>query len=80
MHFLVMHQLQGMIDGSIPQPVSHIVVSYGMQQPNPVHGLWIPVDQKVRAWILATVSKDTLTEIIDLTHSYHIRLWQRLES
>lgn len=35
MSFLVMHQLQGMIDGSIPQPVSHIVVSYGMQQPNP---------------------------------------------
>jgi len=76
--FFVVHQLKGMIDGSIPIPTEHIIVSPGTQQPNPIYSWWIRVNQLVYAWLFATISKDNLVKVHDLKCCLDI--WHRLES
>lgn len=58
--FLVMPKLEGMLDGSIRHPSALIILSSGIQESNPAYSLWVRVDQLVRAWLFATLSKDTL--------------------
>ena len=67
-----MHQLFGMLDGSMPQSTSHVLGSLGTPQPNPVYGYWLRVDQLIRVWLFATISKDTLSEVRDLRHSIQV--------
>lgn len=40
--------------------------------------MWVCVDWLIRAWIFATLSKDTLTDVRDLPHSLFV--WSYLES
>jgi len=47
--FMIIHQLFGMLEGSNPQPTSHLLGSLGTPQPNPIYGYWLQVDQLIRA-------------------------------
>jgi len=76
--FMIMHQLQSMLDGSLPLPPSLVPSSYGMTNPNSGYGYRLRVGQLVRAWLFATISKETLSEVCDISHSLHV--WQHLES
>ena len=66
--FLVMHQLHGFIDGTITQPASHFFVSSEMPQLKPAFTLWIRLDQLIRAWLCATITKEHMIEVRDLQH------------
>jgi len=58
-----MHQLQGMLDGAILQPLSTTLVALGIHQPNLVYSYWLRFDQLILVWIFAIISKDTLCEV-----------------
>ena len=68
--FLVMHQLHGFVDGLVSQPPIFVVLSSGLQQPNPGYATWLHLDQLIRAWLFATVSKDLLTKVRDLLYCF----------
>jgi len=67
-----MYQLQGMLDGSVAQPSTHVLTAQGTSLLNPAYSYWLRVDQLIRAWLFATVSKDTLSEVHDLQHSAQV--------
>jgi len=64
-----MHQLQCMLDASISQPPSHLPLLSGLSQPNLEYAYWLRVNQLIRAWLSAIISRDMLSEVCDLTHS-----------
>ena len=72
-----MHQLSGIIDGTMPTPSPIFTYMHGLQQPNPGYHYWVRVDQLVRSWIFAIISKNLLCEVHDLVHASDI--WKRLE-
>jgi len=57
--------LHGMLDGSITSPLPHVPTIHSASQPNPGYVYWLRVGQLVRAWLFATISKDTLSEVCD---------------
>jgi len=72
--FVIIHPLQGMLDSTIMQPVSNVLIAPGAQQPNPVYSYWLHADQLIYAWIFAMISKDTLCEACNISHTlptYH---------
>lgn len=75
---LIMHQLQGFIDGSLPQPAPYIIDFNGIQRPNPQHATWIRLDQYIRSWIYATLSRGLLTEVHTIVHASQI--WSQLSA
>lgn len=60
--FLISHQLMGFVDVSSPAPSPFVTDQFGVQQHNPAYGLWIRYDLVIRSWLLATLSRDNLTE------------------
>ena len=72
-----MHQLHGMFDRSITPPLPHVLTVHGASQQCPSNAYWLRVDQLVRPWLFAKISKDTPSEVFDLTHSIYV--WQQLE-
>ncbi|XP_074302516.1 uncharacterized protein LOC141634121 isoform X2 [Silene latifolia] len=75
--FLVSHGLLGMIDGSIPIPSTYTFDVNHNQVINPEYSYWLKLDQTVRSWIFATLSRDTLVEVHDVRFSASI--WERLQ-
>ena len=71
--FVIMHQLQGMLDGTVTQPQSTVFVALGIIRPNPAYSYWIQVDQLLRAWIFATISKEKLCEVRNIP--YALPIW-----
>jgi len=67
--FAIMHQIRGMIDGTIPQSSSTILVTPGVYRPNPASFYWIRVDQLIRACIFATIFKETLCEVRNIPYA-----------
>jgi len=66
-----MHQLPGILDGTVIQPPSTILVAPDVGQHN---STW--VDQPIWAWIFATISKETLCEVHNISHG--LPIWQYL--
>ena len=65
--FDIMHQLPGILDGTVIQPPSTILVAPDVGQHN---STW--VDQPIWAWIFATISKETLCEVHNISHALPI--------
>ena len=74
-----MHQLQGFLDGAMPQPNPFVLLANGVKSHNPPSVLWLQIDQLVRAWIFAAIPKDSLTDIYELPHcraiGQHLESW-----
>ena len=73
-----MHQLYGFVDRTIIQPHQHVYTPPDLPQSNPAYTLCVRLDQLIRACLFATVLKNHLTEVRDLSHA--ITIWERLES
>ncbi|CAH9136427.1 unnamed protein product [Cuscuta epithymum] len=71
--FLVSHGLIGILDGSLSAPPALI-----RGATNPDYTYWLRIDQTVRSWLFATLSRDILIEVRDLHFSAPI--WERLET
>ncbi|CAH9068763.1 unnamed protein product [Cuscuta epithymum] len=66
--FLVSHSLLGILDGSIPAPLTT----------DHDYPYWLKIDQTIRSWLFATLARDILMEDYDLKFSHLI--WERLQS
>lgn len=75
---LVSHQLLGVVEGTLPIPSPTFVDDQGNTLSNPQFYEYLRLDQSVRSWIYATVSRDVLTDIHDLHTSSEV--WNRLKS
>ena len=73
-----MHEISGMLDGSLPQPTRHSFPYQGLSYLNPTYSYWLRIDQLIHAWLFATIFKDNLNKVRDLQHSFQV--WQCLES
>ena len=60
---LISHNLLGFVDGSIKPPSPFIYDYFGNQQPNPNYRSWLRVDQIVRSWSFATLSREVLVDV-----------------
>ncbi|CAH9140684.1 unnamed protein product [Cuscuta epithymum] len=67
-----------MIDGTIQVSPAYFIDVLNRQIPNPEFSLWLRLDQTIRSWLFATLSRDVLIDVRDLKHSFEI--WERLES
>ncbi|CAH9076538.1 unnamed protein product [Cuscuta epithymum] len=76
--FLVSQGLFGMLDGSIPVPLMYTVDFNNCQVPNTEYYHWLRVDQTIRSWLFATLTRDVLVDVHDLKHSFGI--WERLQT
>ncbi|CAH9130987.1 unnamed protein product [Cuscuta epithymum] len=76
--FLVSHALLGILDGSITAPTASVLDPTGRDIPNPEYSAWLRIDQTVRSWLFATLSRDMLVEVHDIRYSALI--WERLET
>jgi hypothetical protein len=60
--------LFGYLDGSTPKPEKSISSTYKdgkvVDLPNPVHAAWAIQDQQVLAYLLTSVSKEVLTQMV----------------
>ncbi|KAM3270617.1 hypothetical protein P3S67_028819 [Capsicum chacoense] len=71
---LLSHELMGFVDSSIPPPSPLLGDASGNPQPNPLYRSWIKIDQSVRSWLFATLSRDVLFDIHFLPTSRDIWL------
>ncbi|CAH9077267.1 unnamed protein product [Cuscuta europaea] len=76
--FLVSHGLLGIVDGSIPALPQLIFDNFTREVPNPEYHSWLRIDQIVRSWIFATLSRNILVEV--RTIHFSALIWQRLET
>ncbi|TMW88787.1 hypothetical protein EJD97_018085 [Solanum chilense] len=60
---LISHVLLKFVDGSFKPPSQFICDSFGNQQPNPNYRSWLRVNQSVRSWIFATLSREVLVDV-----------------
>ncbi|KAF3671634.1 hypothetical protein FXO37_07936 [Capsicum annuum] len=60
---LISHELMGFVDGSIPPPSPLLSDVSRNPQPNPLYRSWIKIDQSVRSWLFATLSRDVLLDV-----------------
>lgn len=67
-----------MLDGSITQSASTIMVAPRVSQPNLAYSYWLCVNQLIQARIFATISKDTLCEVQIISHT--LPIWKLLIS
>nr|XP_016501947.1 PREDICTED: uncharacterized protein LOC107820220 [Nicotiana tabacum]XP_016501948.1 PREDICTED: uncharacterized protein LOC107820220 [Nicotiana tabacum]XP_016501949.1 PREDICTED: uncharacterized protein LOC107820220 [Nicotiana tabacum]XP_016501950.1 PREDICTED: uncharacterized protein LOC107820220 [Nicotiana tabacum]XP_016501951.1 PREDICTED: uncharacterized protein LOC107820220 [Nicotiana tabacum] len=74
---LLSRELLGFVDGSIPLPHLFICDGSGTQQPNPLYRSWVKVDQNVRSWLFATLSREVLMDVHLLPTSHDI--WNSLQ-
>ena len=78
-HILCHHASASWHDyGSHTSPSSTILVAPSVSQPTPMYACWLWVDQLLRAWIFATISKETLREVCNIPHA--LPIWQHLAS
>lgn len=76
---LVMHQIHGFLDGSVPIPPASIIdPRSGQLHSNPDHDTWVRIDQCLCSWTFATIGTGILTEVRELVHGFQI--WNRLNS
>ncbi|CAH9074146.1 unnamed protein product [Cuscuta europaea] len=76
--FLVSQDLLGIMDGSIQVPPMYTVDFLNRQVPNTEYYYWLRVDQTIRCWLFATLTRDVLVDVHDLKHSAAI--WARLQT
>ncbi|CAH9072618.1 unnamed protein product [Cuscuta epithymum] len=76
--FLVSHSLLGILDGSVLAPPQVLTDEHHREVPNPEYHYWLKIDQTVRSWLFATLSRDILMEVYDLKFS--ARIWESLET
>ncbi|CAH9126704.1 unnamed protein product [Cuscuta epithymum] len=76
--FLLSNGFLGILDGSIPAPPPYIFDAFHLETINPDYCNWLKLDQTVRSWLFATLSRDVLIEVHDLKNASAI--WSRLES
>ncbi|CAH9112741.1 unnamed protein product [Cuscuta europaea] len=67
-----------MVDGTLQVPSAYSIDILNHQSPNPEYSVWLRIDQTIRSWLFATLSRDILIDVRDLKHSFEI--WERLES
>jgi len=60
---LISHELLGFVDGSTPQPTQFLCNVSGNQQVTPLYRSWVRVDQSVRSWLFATLSREVLVDV-----------------
>ena len=75
--FLVSHGLLGMIDGTVSMSSLYVLDAYNWETMNPEYTYWLRIDQNVRSWIFATLSKETLVDVHDV--QYSSKIWERLQ-
>ncbi|CAH9146518.1 unnamed protein product, partial [Cuscuta epithymum] len=76
--FLVSHNLVGVLDGTIPIPSPFVLDASRREIMNTDYQLWLKIDQTVRSWLFATLSRDILIDVHELKFSYQI--WDRLKN
>ncbi|CAH9092004.1 unnamed protein product [Cuscuta europaea] len=76
--FLVSHGLMGILDGTITAPSQYIFDNLRLEIVNNEYYYWLKLDQTVRSWLFATLSRDILVEVHTLQTSATI--WNHLES
>ncbi|CAH9106497.1 unnamed protein product [Cuscuta epithymum] len=76
--FLVSHSLFGILDGSISAPPQFTCDAIRREIPNPEYTYWLKIDQTVRSWLFATLSRDILMAVYHLQFSACI--WEALET
>ncbi|CAH9070102.1 unnamed protein product [Cuscuta epithymum] len=76
--FLVANGVLGILDGSLPAPPLNTYDLYQAPIMNPEYYHWLKLDQTIRAWLFATLSREVLMEVHTLKNSTSI--WQKLES
>ncbi|KAH0698710.1 hypothetical protein KY284_012925 [Solanum tuberosum] len=74
---LLSHELLGFVDNSIPPPNPFVHDASGIQQPNPLYRSWLRIDQSVRSWLFATLSREVLMDVHLLPTSCDI--WNSLQ-
>ncbi|CAH9137000.1 unnamed protein product [Cuscuta epithymum] len=76
--FLVSQGLFGMVDGTIQVPPMYTLDFNNQRIVNTDYYHWLRVDQTIRSWLFATLTRDVLTDVHDIKHSFGI--WARLQS
>ncbi|CAH9099356.1 unnamed protein product [Cuscuta europaea] len=76
--FLISHSLLGALDGTIPIPSPFILDAMRRESVNPDYQHWLKIDQTVRSWLFATLSRDILIDVHELKFSHLI--WDRLRN
>ncbi|CAH9125443.1 unnamed protein product [Cuscuta epithymum] len=76
--FLVSQGLLGIVDGSIEVPPMYTIDFANRQVPNPDYYYWLRVDQTIRCWLFATLTRDVLVDVHDLKH--FAAIWTRLQT
>ncbi|KAH0696085.1 hypothetical protein KY289_013567 [Solanum tuberosum] len=74
---LLSHELFGFVDNSIPPPNLFVHDASGIQQPNLLYRSWLRIDQSVRSWLFATLSREVLMDVHLLPTSRDI--WNSLQ-
>ncbi|WVZ51721.1 hypothetical protein U9M48_002836, partial [Paspalum notatum var. saurae] len=73
-------QLEGLLDGSDPAPPKTINVEVDgkiVKKPNEEYSRWIVKDQQVLSYLLASISKEILTQVADKTTAAEI--WKGIQ-
>ncbi|KAG5592275.1 hypothetical protein H5410_042789 [Solanum commersonii] len=60
---LISLELLGFVDGSTPQRTQFLCNVSGNQQVSPLYHSWVRVDQSVRSWLFATLSREVLVDV-----------------
>ncbi|CAH9091760.1 unnamed protein product [Cuscuta epithymum] len=70
--FLVSQGVFGFLDGSIQVPSMYTVDFNNHQIINTDYYHWLRVDQTIRSWIFATLTRDVLIDVHELKHAFEI--------
>ncbi|CAH9096903.1 unnamed protein product [Cuscuta epithymum] len=76
--FLVSQGVFGFLDGSTKVPPMYTIDFNNHQIINTEYHHWLRVDQTIRSWIFATLTRDVLIDVHELKHSFEI--WERLQN
>jgi len=56
----------------IETPTTYILDFNGVQHSNLSYSVWLRLDQLIRSWLFAIISRELLTEVYDVIHSKQI--------
>ncbi|CAH9145317.1 unnamed protein product [Cuscuta epithymum] len=76
--FLVSQGVFNFVDGSTQVPPMYTVDFNNHRIINTDYYHWLRVDQTIRSWIFATLTRDVLIDVHELKHSFEI--WERLQN
>ncbi|KAL9265462.1 Retrovirus-related Pol polyprotein from transposon RE1-like protein, partial [Drosera capensis] len=74
--FLMSYGFIGFVDGSVASPPMHLLQASSAPVLNPNYFQWQRIDQMVRSWIFATLSRDILMKVLNLKLAREF--WDRL--